>query len=434
MGWSRAGRALSVLLAGVLLLSAATVGLAVGGSTADGAASDGAAAPARTAESPALLQDATAFGPYTDKSPARAAGSPALLQEFEADRTAFIITVYGNGSAEWRFRYERALNGSERDDFEAFAEEFNDDETELFTNFRTRARWLTDNGSRATGREMRATGFARDARVEGLAPQTQALGVVELSFRWEGFARPTDDGDVEAGDVFEGGLYVGPDQELAFAAGPNLAFVRAQPTDGRVLSGDSLAESDTVTWTGERSFTDQRPRVVLADAESVDDAGATPADDDDGRGLLLPMGVLLVVVALGGGAAVAYRSGALPPGGGAAAGAETDAGDGGTGTGAGAGAGVAADTVDASPAVDVSEAELLSDEERVIDLLEDRGGRMKQVDIVEVTDWSKSKVSMLLSDMEEDDQISRLRVGRENIVSLAGNEPDAAGSPFDDEE
>ena len=409
MGWSRAGRTLSVLLAGVLLLSAATAGLAVGGSTADGAASDGAAAPAQTAE------------------------SPALLQGFEADRTAFIITVYGNGSAEWRFRYERALNGSERDDFEAFAEEFNDDETELFTNFRTRARWLTDNGSQATGREMRATGFARDARVEGLAPQTQALGVVELSFRWEGFARPTDDGNVEAGDVFEGGLYVGPDQELAFTAGPNLAFVRAQPTEGRVLSGDSLAESDTVTWTGERSFTDQRPRVVLADAESVDDAEATPADDD-GRGLLLPMGVLLVVVALGGGAAVAYRSGALPPGGGAAAGAETDADAGDGGTGAGAGAGAAADATEASPAVGVSEAELLSDEERVIDLLEDRGGRMKQVDIVEVTDWSKSKVSMLLSDMEEDEQISRLRVGRENIVSLAGNEPDAAGSPFDDEE
>ena len=434
MGWSRAGRTPSVLLAGVLLLSAATAGLVVGGSTADEAASDGATAPARAAESPAPLQDATAFGPYTDRSPARAAESPALLQGFEADRTAFVITVYGNGSAEWRFRYERALNGSERDDFEAFAEEFNDDETELFTNFRTRARWLTDNGSEATGREMRATGFARDARVEGLAPQTQALGVVELSFRWEGFARPTDDGDVEAGDVFEGGLYVGPDQELAFTAGPNLAFVRAQPTEGRVLSGDSLAESDTVTWTGERSFTDQRPRVVLADAESVDDAGATATDDDDGRGLLLPMGVLLVVVALGGGAAVAYRSGALPPGGGAAAGAETDADAGDGGTGAGAGAGAAADATEASPAVGVSEAELLSDEERVIDLLEDRGGRMKQVDIVEVTDWSKSKVSMLLSDMEEDEQISRLRVGRENIVSLAGNEPDAAGSPFDDEE
>ena len=59
---------------------------------------------------------------------------------------------------------------------------------------------------------------------------------------------------------------------------------------------------------------------------------------------------------------------------------------------------------------------------------------MKQVDIVEETDWSKSKVSMLLSDMEDDGEVSKLRVGRENIVSLTGHEPDAAGSPFDDEE
>ena len=77
--------------------------------------------------------------------------------------------------------------------------------------------------------------------------------------------------------------------------------------------------------------------------------------------------------------------------------------------------------------------ELLSDEDHVLQLLEEHGGRMKQVYIVEQTDWSKSKVSMLLSDMEEDGEISKLRVGRENIISLAGEEPEAAGSPFDEE-
>jgi uncharacterized membrane protein len=57
---------------------------------------------------------------------------------------------------------------------------------------------------------------------------------------------------------------------------------------------------------------------------------------------------------------------------------------------------------------------------------------MKQVDIVEETEWSKSKVSMLLSEMEEADQISKLRLGRENVISIAGEEPDAAGSPFEE--
>ena len=76
---------------------------------------------------------------------------------------------------------------------------------------------------------------------------------------------------------------------------------------------------------------------------------------------------------------------------------------------------------------------MLSDEDRVRALLEDNGGRMKQVKIVDETEWSKSKVSMLLSDMEDEGDISKLRVGRENIISLAGQEPEAAGSPFEEE-
>jgi len=82
----------------------------------------------------------------------------------------------------------------------------------------------------------------------------------------------------------------------------------------------------------------------------------------------------------------------------------------------------------------VSDEELLTDEDRVLSLLEEHGGRMRQVNIVEQTGWSKSKVSMLLSDMEDADDISKLRVGRENIISLDGQEPDVAGSPFDDED
>jgi len=83
------------------------------------------------------------------------------------------------------------------------------------------------------------------------------------------------------------------------------------------------------------------------------------------------------------------------------------------------------------PTEETREAEQ-SDEERVLELLEENDGRMKQARIVEHTDWSKSKVSMLLSEMEADGAISKLRVGRENLISLAGEEPDAAGSPFEE--
>ncbi|WP_459194283.1 helix-turn-helix transcriptional regulator [Halosimplex sp. J119] len=74
-----------------------------------------------------------------------------------------------------------------------------------------------------------------------------------------------------------------------------------------------------------------------------------------------------------------------------------------------------------------------TDQELIVDILESNEGRMKQAMIVDETGWSKSKVSMLLSEMEDDGDISKLRVGRENIISLSGNEPEAAGSPFDEE-
>jgi uncharacterized membrane protein len=56
----------------------------------------------------------------------------------------------------------------------------------------------------------------------------------------------------------------------------------------------------------------------------------------------------------------------------------------------------------------------------VLTLLDGNCGRMKQVDNVEEADWSKSKVSMLLSDMDEPNKISKLSLGRENVISLAG--------------
>ena len=63
--------------------------------------------------------------------------------------------------------------------------------------------------------------------------------------------------------------------------------------------------------------------------------------------------------------------------------------------------------------------ELLSDEELVESLIEHHGGRMKQAQIVTETDWSNAKVSQLLSQMAEDGDVEKLRIGRENLISLS---------------
>jgi uncharacterized membrane protein len=43
---------------------------------------------------------------------------------------------------------------------------------------------------------------------------------------------------------------------------------------------------------------------------------------------------------------------------------------------------------------------------------------MKQSRIVEETRWSTAKVSQLLSSMADEGRVEKLRIGRENLISL----------------
>ncbi|KAA9397338.1 hypothetical protein Har1130_07695 [Haloarcula sp. CBA1130] len=355
------------------------------------------------------------------------------------DRTTFQITLYQNGSATWAIVHRTPLaNDSEQQQFEEFAEEFEQSEQPLYRNFVEQSTLLTQYGTNVTGRNMSATDYDRSATVDPL----QNTGTVRMSFRWHNFAVVEGD-SVVVSDVFDGGFYIGPSQSFVFERGPELAFADVQPAPDSQSAPDSLENSESVTWNGEQSFNDRRPYVELRPRETGQSAGTeqgttaggdTPAEAASGPSWMLPAAVVLLIIVAGG--ATAWRSGALgqvrgtdgedPPASTPSAATEPEQ----PSTAPQTDTAANTDTQD-EPAV--PDEELLTDSDRVRKLLEENGGRMKQVDIVDSTDWSKSKVSMLLSDMEDDGDISKLRVGRENIISLAGQEPDAAGSPFDDE-
>jgi len=62
-------------------------------------------------------------------------------------------------------------------------------------------------------------------------------------------------------------------------------------------------------------------------------------------------------------------------------------------------------------------------EEFVVALLEERDGRLKQSALVDRLDWSKATVSRLLRDMEDDDRIVRIEIGREKTVYFPDQAP-----------
>jgi len=349
-------------------------------------------------------------------SPAVAASSADRLQTPDRfDTTTFRVTLYENGSATWTMAHYQPLETeNDTEEFRAWVTRFENNETGLYSDFADDAEALTRTGTEKTGRQMGARNFQRSAGVE----PGQERGAVRMSFRWENFSQVYAK-RVVVSDVFDDGFYLGAGQRMVFEHDTAMEFTTARPTPASMSDPDSLRSSGSITYVGEQSFTSSRPYVELAQpgTQSTQTPNTTIADATPGD-RMWQFALVLAVLALGAVAAAAWRSGAA----GAVLGGDDD--DDGT----------AAESVTEPPSdTAVDDAELLNDDDRVIKLLEENGGRMKQVDIVETTDWSKSKVSMLLSDMEEDGDISKLRVGRENIISLAGEEPDAAGSPFDEE-
>lgn len=67
----------------------------------------------------------------------------------------------------------------------------------------------------------------------------------------------------------------------------------------------------------------------------------------------------------------------------------------------------------------------LTKEEEVCRLLGEHDGRMKQSQLVEQTEWSQATVSRLVSKLEREGTITKLRTGRENIVELRTKETES---------
>lgn len=357
------------------------------------------------------------------------------VQSVEIDRTIFSFTVHESGSARWMFEFRLQLENEEDvNNFQKFANFFRTNETPLYKEFQQRALSLVRSANQSIDRNMTATSFSRNATVE--RQLASDVGVLRIEFDWTNFARVSQDGVVTVGDVFRGQLFIDRNHSLRLVAGDGLQFDSVEP-EPPVTNGGTLEESSRITWKGRREFADGRPRATLVpvgsqagsdtDAASGQDRSSTVSSPLALGGLFL-FAIVAITVAL-------WHRGQLPveyppqlP--------NTQSTD--------SPPQLESSTTQQSPAIEaespetassepsIPDEELLSDEDRVLGMLEERGGRMKQVNIVEETGWSKSKVSMLLSDMEEDDEISKIRIGRENIIAIDGQEPDAASSPFED--
>jgi len=415
----RRGVTTGIAVALALLLAVAGVGIATAGSVADaGTATELDAASATT----------QADGPPVGE---------AYQEEIDPDSVRLTLSVEADGSARWRIEYWTELNDdNETEAFEQLQDDVAANPDEYTARFANRTNRTVASAENATGREMSAGEFGVSATKETIP---QEYGVLTYTFEWRGFAAVEGD-RLRIGDAID-----------RFYLNDQTRLVIGWPGEYRLVSATPDADEqrdDAVLWRGTRTdFVTGEPRVVVEAGDGSgggsDDGGdGSPGGTDSGGSPLLWVGAALALLALaGGGLAFLRRNGddadeAAVPASGAATSRDPEPSD-----------GTAAETRDADTAdgrdPDAEDAdvgaedadgdaedaaddgpppELLSNEERVQQVLEDNGGRMRQQELVEETGWTEAKTSQVVGEMRESGALESFRLGRENVLKLPDDE------------
>ena len=334
--------------------------------------------------------------------------------------TTMTVHLQRDTDARWvvTTRYELDTANETRA-FETVAREFEDGSLDtgldaaLFGNF-------ANASAERTGRDMRVTNVSRDSNV--------SAGTLTIEFTWTNFLERTDGETLRLGDA----LTTAGNRTWLSTLESGQRLVIENPPGYGVPTSNYRIQNNTLVFEGPFDF-EKRPSVVYEQT-----SGPGPQTQDVPWTLLI--GAIVIGAAIVAAAYLVRRGGPEPTEGEQAAeatgardeerqavtngveGGVDEAGATAEGPPGAVGEGVAAEAVEGEQTeVDL---ELLSDEERVEHLLERNGGRMRQANIVEETGWSDAKVSQLLSAMSDEGRVDKLRLGRENLISLPDEEND----------
>lgn len=304
----------------------------------------------------------------------------------------------GNATVSVDYRYNNDTDAETDEQWEELKTDINSNNQTYIEEESASWQETLEEGQNETDRDMNLSGFT----VETNETQTPRwYGHVQFSFEWESFAY-VELNRLEAGSALAG-FMLDDTSELRISWPQSYNMTAADPEPQSV-------EDNVATWDGEDMGSDGQPPQIELIEESTESNESTPADDGTRSVPLDTLAIALVLVAVTTTAAVAgwffRRDGGEP--------------------------GPEAQSRPDPPAADATEpdqpatppSDLLSNEERVLQLLERRGGRLKQQQVVSELDWTEAKTSQVVSGLREDDEIDVFRIGRENVLTLSEKSDD----------
>lgn len=312
------------------------------------------------------------------------------------DNVVLHLRLQPDGTAMWRTEYRIRLDDQNTTDaFEAVRRDIETNTSDYRERFANRMQRTVADAETTTGREM----HLKNVTVEATRKQLpQDYGVITYRFTWTGFAE-SDGQTLTAGDALAG-LFLDSETTLAMTGPTEYRVTKVSPPPDE-------QDSQTVLWRGPTDFGSGEPSVILtATAPSAEGGGEGGASGPNGvfNGSLLIVGLTAATALLlvGGCATVIFRR--------AQVGAFGEADE------------ALADEGHESPAGETPPQELLSNEEQVLAVLDEHGGRVKQQEVAEELGWTDAKTSQVVRRLREEGKLTGFRLGRENVLSLPEND------------
>jgi hypothetical protein len=306
----------------------------------------------------------------------------------DADKIHIEIQIAENGSATpiADYRYHLGNESQTEQQWEDLREDVNSSPQTYIDEEAASWRETLEAGENRTDREMNISSF--DVQTDRSSTPRE-YGHVEFTFEWSSFAY-VELNQLEAGDALD---------EFMLDDGTELRMVWPETYNatGYDPEPESVGENSAL-WVGDSaSFDDNQPRLELIEAGSE----ANNAPSDGGMPWESSLVVLAGIALLGLGVGAGWLL-------------KRDGGDGPEQT-------QPSDPAPPPPQADPKKTppqELLSNEERVLRLLEAEGGRLKQQQVVAELEWTEAKTSQVVTSLREDGEIDVFGIGRENVLAL----------------
>lgn len=177
---------------------------------------------------------------------------PPAKGEFEF-QTTYRINLHKDSSATWIVELSTPLSPEDLGDFEEFKNNADDDT--MLSSFTSTINSIVNTASSITGRPMKAENFTLKIYTTGIVRQR---GVIEYRFTWVNFSLKTPS-TIEIGDIFEGGFYLFLNEtlEINYSELVDDYFLKL------ISPRPSSEEVSRVFWIGKMDFSDGEPNLLF---------------------------------------------------------------------------------------------------------------------------------------------------------------------------